>query len=264
MKLTVLGARGSMPVSGKDYLAYGGATSCYLIETEHEAIFLDAGSGIVKSPDVGTRRVSVFLSHPHLDHILGLPFCPMLSQKDRELSLYALKFDGIGAKDHVNQVFSVPIWPLHLANYPSNLTFVDLEESGEKDFGEVKISWTLGHHPGKCLVFKITDSKTSIVYATDYEHTEASDERLVSFAKDADVFIYDGQYEEDEYKTKKGFGHSTAPHGLKLFEESHAKKLLITHHDPFAKDDDLKLREESLRAKNSNVSFAKEGDVFTF
>ena len=43
MKITVLGARGSMPSEGRDFLEYGGATSCVLVETDEQAIYIDAG-----------------------------------------------------------------------------------------------------------------------------------------------------------------------------------------------------------------------------
>ena len=76
MKITVLGARGSMPSEGRDFLEYGGATSCVLVETDEQAIYIDAGSGIVRTPDIGNRKISILLTHPHLDHLLGMPFFP--------------------------------------------------------------------------------------------------------------------------------------------------------------------------------------------
>ena len=47
MKLTVWGARGSTPVSGPEYLVYGGDTTCLEVRTRNnEVIILDAGTGI--------------------------------------------------------------------------------------------------------------------------------------------------------------------------------------------------------------------------
>jgi len=41
------GARGSIPVSGAEYLRYGGDTTCLEIRTsEDEIIIIDAGTGI--------------------------------------------------------------------------------------------------------------------------------------------------------------------------------------------------------------------------
>ena len=52
MKVTFYGTRGSTPVSGPDYIQFGGNTSCTLItfSTGRVAI-LDAGTGIRKLGD---------------------------------------------------------------------------------------------------------------------------------------------------------------------------------------------------------------------
>ena len=76
MKITILGARGSVPINGRETLEFGGATSCVLVETDEQAVFLDAGTGIIKSPDVGSRHISILITHPHLDHMIGMPFFP--------------------------------------------------------------------------------------------------------------------------------------------------------------------------------------------
>ena len=73
-RLTVLGARGSMPIEGENYSLYGGATSCYKVEAGNEEIYLDAGSGIVNAIPAQNSRITVLLTHVHLDHIIGFPF----------------------------------------------------------------------------------------------------------------------------------------------------------------------------------------------
>ena len=59
MKITILGARGSVPTEGADMLEFGGATSCVLIETDKEAVFFDAGTGIINAPDVGDKKKNI-------------------------------------------------------------------------------------------------------------------------------------------------------------------------------------------------------------
>jgi len=47
MIIRCYGARGSIPVSGKEYIKYGGDTTCLEIRTKNdEIIIVDAGSGI--------------------------------------------------------------------------------------------------------------------------------------------------------------------------------------------------------------------------
>ena len=260
MKITVLGTRGSMAVSGAKYQEFGGGTSCYLVETEHEAIYLDAGSGIMNSPNISDKKISVFLTHPHLDHLLGLPFFPMLSQKERDIYFYSKSRDGLSVKDQVDYVFSGPSWPIQMDKYPSNLFYKELVDEGQMELEDGCISWIEGNHPYGSLIYKITVDGKSIVYATDYEHSKESDERLVSFAKDCDLLIYDGQYTPKEYETKKGFGHSTKEHGLSIMQKCGCKRIWFTHHDPFHSDGMLKLEETRLMGKNENIHLARAGE----
>ena len=47
MVITCWGSRGSIPVSGTDYIKYGGDTTCIEIRTKsNDIIIIDAGTGI--------------------------------------------------------------------------------------------------------------------------------------------------------------------------------------------------------------------------
>ena len=83
------GARGSIPVSGDEYVKYGGDTTCIEIRTQDdEIVIIDAGSGIRR---LGNRLVSekrfqytMLFTHAHWDHIMGFPFfSPIYSKKTR-------------------------------------------------------------------------------------------------------------------------------------------------------------------------------------
>ena len=67
------------------------------------------------------------------------------------------------------------------------------------------------------------------------------------------------QYTEDEYVKMKGYGHSTAAEGLRVFRESGAKRICFIHHDPRHTDEMLNAMEKELSAEG--VSFARAGDV---
>ncbi|MBR2682767.1 MAG: MBL fold metallo-hydrolase, partial [Atopobiaceae bacterium] len=70
--LWVLGSAGWMPKAGQE-------TSCFLLETQEQLVMLDAGTGVANLelvPEVLRRhdRVSVLLSHYHVDHLVGLMY----------------------------------------------------------------------------------------------------------------------------------------------------------------------------------------------
>ena len=87
MRLTVLGARGSIPVSGPQFALFGGSTSCYMVEAGGETIFLDAGTGLLSAPTAFARPPVILLSHLHLDHVLGLGMYPRLSRPGEKTRL---------------------------------------------------------------------------------------------------------------------------------------------------------------------------------
>ena len=88
-KVKFRGVRGSYPIAKKEYLKYGGNTSCVEVNAGGHLIVLDAGTGLI---DVGNEllekyiasgtetsnrtpiKAVVLLSHIHHDHIQGFTF----------------------------------------------------------------------------------------------------------------------------------------------------------------------------------------------
>lgn len=257
MKITILGVRGSIPVDGKDFIEYGGATACILVQAGDQAIYLDAGSGLLRSPDTGEAKVSILLSHTHMDHILGLPLSPLLLSK-RHIDIYAKTRDGLDAREQLDRLMAPPLWPVGVDIYPADTDFHEPAQSMQ--LGGVNVSTMESNHPGGSLIYKLEYEGKSLVYATDYEHSDEKQEELALFAKDTDLLFYDAQYTEKEYEKMKGFGHSTTAEGMKLFEKSGAKRILFVHHDPRHYDD--KLREMEAKLNDERAGFAREGMVF--
>ncbi len=257
IKVSLLGVRGSTPTSGKDTLEYGGATSCLLVQAGGRSIFLDAGNGILNAPDIPDDPVSVFFTHMHLDHVLGLPYIPHLNDKGHSVDLYARKQEGTTLREQIDQIFRHPGWPCGLDVYPARVTTHDAQFPVM--IGEMEIDAAKSVHPGDSTVYRVTYHGKSIVYATDYEYDEATEGTLIDFAKNADLLFFDGQYTEEEYQTRRGYGHSTVSQGLIIMEKAHVKQLKIVHHDPGHTDRFLKEWED--KVKTERISFAKEGEI---
>lgn len=254
MKVTILGVRGSIPTDGADFLEYGGATSCILVQTKEQVIFLDAGSGLLAAPDVGNAEVSILLTHSHIDHILGLPLSPLLLS-DRNIDLYCEARDGLSAGEQISRLMSPPLWPVGPDLYPSTLCAHDL--TFPLTIGEVTVCGMESNHPGGSTIFRLSDGRHSLVYATDYEHSPEKQEELIDFCRGTDLLLYDAQYTEEEYARMKGFGHSTVKQGLYVFEQSGAGRLLFVHHDP--RHSDRMLREMEQELSGERTAFARAG-----
>ena len=54
----------------------------------------------------------------------------------------------------------------------------------------------------------------------------------LEFVHNADLLIADGQYTEEEYSSKVGWGHSSIQLLLDVAYEAQVKQLAIFHHDP--------------------------------
>ena len=114
--VTLLGTRGSMPCSGKEYVRYGGSTTCILVQFAEETIVLDGGSGILRLNDkAAPSHLSLLLTHPHIDHMIGIPMCPLLMRKDVTLDLYAAPLGGLSAEQQFRSFVQPPLWPIVLA-----------------------------------------------------------------------------------------------------------------------------------------------------
>ena len=259
-QLTVLGSRGSMASGRADFALFGGDTSCYMVRAGDETVFLDAGSGIVTAPASYPKPPVILLSHLHLDHVMGLGMFPGLSNRSQKSTLY-IPFcaDAALAEAKMDRVFIPPVWPLKLTELEGDLMILPMPKSLK--IGSLQVDSIPGCHPDGCLVFRLRYLGKTIVYATDFEASEPSFSALTAFAEKADLLLYDAQFDESEYESRKGFGHSTAAKGLELMQNSGAKQLLLVHHAPGSTDTVLLQREKKL--PNVNASYAREGQTIT-
>ena len=74
----IRGARGTMPICGEAHLRYGGNTTCFSVRTPQGIIVFDAGTGICNvardmESNPSTGAITLFFTHFHMDHLMGLP-----------------------------------------------------------------------------------------------------------------------------------------------------------------------------------------------
>lgn len=257
LRLTVLGARGSMAVSGEGFNRFGGATSCYLVQCGEDSLFLDAGSGLVQAPTDFPHPPAILLSHLHLDHLMGLGMYPRLSAAGRQTDIYLPVQSGEDPATVLDRVFSPPFWSLRLNDYAGTLFFHPL--IFPLHFGEMTVEGIPGNHPGGSAVMRVSARGKSLVYATDYEYSEASFSSLARFAEKTDLLLFDAQYTEEELCSRRGFGHSSASLGIRLANRCGARRLLLVHHSPHAEDGTLISRQKEMN--QDHVHYAETGEI---
>ena len=257
----ILGARGSVPVSRQDSLIYGGATVCVFMRLANQPVILDAGTGILELPRVlapNEAEIPILLSHPHADHLLGLPMCPALFDPQKKLRIYGATRNGLTVSEQVQTFMSPPLWPVHPEEVGATVTF----HSTENTFyiGSVKVDTIDGIHPGGVTLFRITSCGTTVVYITDCSLAESIFPNVVEFARNCDLLLCDGQYSEEEWSACNHFGHSTWIAAAKLAAAANAKQARIIHHDPFRTDAELNAAAKDLTDIHPRCAFARAGE----
>lgn len=259
--VTILGSRGSVPVCGGAFARYGGATLCAAARLAGQVVVLDAGTGILRLPEVlaeGEREIPLLLSHPHADHLLGLPMCPAVLDPQYQFHIYAVPRNGLTAQKQVCALMAPPLWPVGPEQLPAALTFHDLPAT--LSLGPVTVEAMEGVHPGGVTLLRLTGGGKRVVYITDCTLTEALLPRLIEFARDCDLLLCDGQYAEEEWPVRQHFGHSAWTDAARFGAACGAKAVRIIHHDPSRRDEELDTAAAELTAIHPDCAFARDGE----
>jgi phosphoribosyl 1,2-cyclic phosphodiesterase len=235
------GTRGSCPVSGKQYQRFGGNTCCLEIRYDDVLIVIDAGTGIRPLGNtLGTeKKIELFLSHMHLDHLTGLPFFDPLYRKDAHITIWAPLGPDRTCRALIDELLSREFFPVHLNEIQAALEFRTVYEKSPIQIGPLTLDFHHTRHPGLTYSFKITTPHQTIGYTTDNEIKIEHQQSFIDFFEGTDLFIHEAQYTEDEYTYKKGWGHSSLNHAFELVNLVKPGKWFVTHHDPEHSDSTL-------------------------
>ena len=245
------GTRGSCPTPGSTYVRYGGNTSCVEVRSGDAILMFECGTGAremgmaLDAENKGKPLdVHVFISHTHWDHIQGFPFFTPAYSPGNRITVYSLR----GSDKSLEKVFTgqmdASYFPVSLTDLSGRLKFVELD--GVVQIGETRISHIYLNHPGLALGFRVEVGSKSVVYMTDHElysrisgenaHTRKLDNEVNEFARGASLYIREAQYTDEEYPSKKGWGHSTWRDALESAHAAQVKMLALYHHDPMRDD----------------------------
>jgi phosphoribosyl 1,2-cyclic phosphodiesterase len=249
MRVTVLGARGSIPTPGPDTVRYGGNTSCVRVTlADGEELILDAGTGLrnLTFEDDEPRRIDILLTHLHLDHIQGLMFFPPLFDARNEITIWGPAMADMPLRRRIARYLSAPLTPVELSEVPSRLTFRDCPE-GEWKIGSATIRAEFVNHRGPTLGYAIAEPGATFAYLPDHEpaligaldELEAAWISGYALAAGADLLLHDCQYTDAEYPQHYGWGHSPISDALTFARRTQARRTLLAHHDPSHCDDEL-------------------------
>jgi phosphoribosyl 1,2-cyclic phosphodiesterase len=263
------GVRGSVATPGKETVHYGGNTSCVEMRVGGKRLIFDGGTGLRL---LGTSlmpqmpvEAHLFFSHSHWDHIQGFPFfVPAFIPGNRFHVYGAVAPNGATMKQRLSDQMLHPNFPIPLQGMRSELKFYDLHPGDVVTIDDITIETAHLNHPSEALGYRVTWQGHTAVYCTDTEHyPDRLDENVLYLARNADIFIYDATYTDEEYHhpvtSKVGWGHSTWQEGVKVAKAAGVKHLVIFHHDPAHNDEFLAEMESQIQAEFPDAFLAREG-----
>ncbi len=234
------GARGSIPVSGKDYLRYGGNTTCLEIRNNRDDILLvDAGSGIREAGNAfladGRRDFTLLLTHAHWDHIMGFPFFKPLYRHDATINIWGCPFAQDSIREMLARVMFAPYFPIKYDDIHANVTYAEICIETYQ-LGDLTITPIALSHPNQGTGYKFSEAGKSFVFLTDNElglqhEGGLSYDNYIEFCHGADLLIHDAEYLDEEYPKRRGWGHSTIEQATSLALDAGVKQLGLFHHN---------------------------------
>lgn len=298
-KVTFRGVRGSYPVANRDFLEYGGNTSCVEVNAGGNLIILDAGTGLISLGDELFKKylssgkniyernpihAVILLSHIHQDHIQGFTFFKPTNIASTKIYLFGSVNYGENLTDELSKILFNKAFPLDLKDVAAKLEIHNALETNcivlkhdkeveirriEKESDlipqgeEVVISYykSYAHPQDGVMIYKIAYKDKTLVYATDKEGYIGGDKKLSCFARDCDLLIHDAQYTMDDYLNPSSPKQGYGHSTCEMAIE--AKKLsnakVLAMYHFDPTYNDEKIKTIARVYQNGDVIFAKEG-----
>jgi phosphoribosyl 1,2-cyclic phosphodiesterase len=235
------GSRGSIPVSGDEYLKYGGETTCVEVRgADGELIVIDAGTGIRGLGNALVKekltKIHLLFTHAHWDHLLGFPFFKPIYTGRYTVKIYGYPQNRPSFRNILEGLMCEPYFPVMLTDkdIKAKLIFKDIS-THPFSIGGIKIhSIFLNHPKNSGLGFRLEENGKSFVFLTDNELDYHHDggrrfADYVKFCRDADLLIHDAEYDQQDYKSNRSWGHSLYTDTVRLGIKADVHRLGLFH-----------------------------------
>jgi len=240
MKITCWGARGSIAVSGKYFVKYGGDTTCMEVRSKNnDIIILDAGTGMRRLGNKlladNEHSFSVLFTHAHWDHLMGFPFFKPIYMKGTKIKLYGCPYAQESVAAMIGKTMVAPYFPVDFLQLQAEFTSQSVCNETFQ-IGPITITPIPLSHPNMGIGYKLTEDGKTFVFLTDNElahkhHGGLEYDDYLRFSEGADLLVHDSEYTPDQYTMTKGWGHSTYTDALRLAMDAHAKQFGLFHHN---------------------------------
>jgi ribonuclease Z len=225
MKLILLGTTGYHPNDNRH-------TACFMIP--ELGIILDAGTAMYRARKfLRTPELDVFLTHAHLDHVIGLTYLlDVLQNKNvRRVTVHGAPDKLAAVVEHLFADLLFPVKPPFECRPLAPR--VPLPGGG-----------TLSHfpllHPGGAVGYRLDWPGHSLAYVTDT--TATNDASYLDAITGVDLLLHECYFPDTMAEMAALTGHSVTTPVAELARNAHVGRLVLVHVDPAAEEQDpLKL-----------------------
>lgn len=270
MRLYLLGVRGSTPSPGREFVRYGGNTSCVAVGRGDEPprLVVDAGTGLQRLTSLLSGkpfRGTILLTHLHWDHTHGLPFTPAVDHTEAEVRvLMPAQGDPF---ELMSRMLSPPHFPITPDQLRGRWTWANLDPGDHEVEGFEVLALEIPHKGGRMFGYRISDGSATFAYLSDHSPISLGPgpegfgeyhKAVCALCEGVDVILHDAQHTAEEFPHVAGFGHSAIDYAVGLADATGARRLVLFHHDPRRTDDELDAIVDGFRGTEVEVSAAAE------
>jgi ribonuclease BN (tRNA processing enzyme) len=235
------------------YSTSTGNTACVFVDSADYYLVFDAGDGLAKLDQYITidKPVYLFLSHFHLDHIIGFHALSKFKLK-QEINIYGQKGTEKILNSFVNRPFTVSFSEL-----PFKTSIKELTEGTHNIPFPVTCRFLL--HSDPCLGYRINVDGKTIAYCTDTGICENS----LKLAQNADILIHECAAKTGQHNEK--WPHTSPTEAAQLAVKAQVKQLVLFHFDAsiYHSIEDRKRAEMEARQTFGNTVAAVDGVTIT-
>ncbi len=242
MKVQLLGARGSTPAPGPEFVRYGGHTSCLALTADsctRPSLVLDAGTGLRSLTGLlggDAYDGSIVLSHLHWDHVQGLPFFAAGDRDAARVDLFMPAQDDLSGRDLLAQSLSPPSFPITPEGLRGTWGFHAMVDGRHEVEGFTVTAVDIEHKGGRTFALRVEDEHGSLAYLPDHAPAVGVSDELMTMLSGVDVLLHDAQFLEGERPVAVDYGHATVQDSVQLALECGAGSLVLFHHSPARTD----------------------------
>jgi ribonuclease BN (tRNA processing enzyme) len=215
MRLLLLGTTGYHPTDHRQ-------TACVLLP--ELGLAFDAGTGMFRvGRHLSTPTLDIFLSHAHLDHIVGLTYFFSL-QVEHPLKRITVHGEAVKLAAIREHLFSDTF-------FPAKAPFEWQPMEGEAVLaGGAKLRAFPLVHPGGSLGYRLDVQGKSLAYVTDTTAVDGAD--YIQHIRGVDLLLHECNFPNGHAELARKTGHSCLDDVARVAAAANVKRLVLIHFDP--------------------------------